>query len=102
MRLNAPGTVPEYRGPFMCLFSLYILIVTCICVFTRNSIIRKTAMLEQLSKCYIYLMGLYMAIGETSLYKIKFPILMRSFRTGENVSVLSKELNFAITEYLQG
>lgn len=43
-----------------------------------------------------------MAIGETSLYKIKFPVLMRDFRAGENASVLSKELNFVITEYLQG
>lgn len=59
-------------------------------------------MLEQLGKCYIYLIGLYMAIGETSLYKIQFPILMRDFRAGENASVLSKESNFVITEYLRG
>lgn len=43
-----------------------------------------------------------MAIGETSLYKMKFPILMRDFRAGENASVLSKESSFVITEFLQG
>ena len=63
---------------------------------------KKTAMLEQLGKCYIYLIGLYMAIGETSLHKIEFPILMREFRAAENVSALSKESNFVITEYLRG
>lgn len=59
-------------------------------------------MLEQLGKCYIYLIGLYMAIGETSLHKIEFLILMREFRAAENVSALSKESNFVITEYLRG
>lgn len=59
-------------------------------------------MLEQLGKCRIYLIRLYMAIGETRLYKIEFPILMRDFREEENSSVPSKESNFLITEYLQG
>lgn len=63
---------------------------------------KKTAMLEQLGKCYIYLIGLYMAIGEISLHKIEFPILMREFRAAENISALSKESNFVITEYLRG
>lgn len=50
--------------------SFFFLVVTCIRFFTRNPINKKAAMLEQLRKCYIYLIGLYMAIGETSLYKI--------------------------------
>lgn len=57
-------------------------------------------MLEQLDKCYIYLIGLYMPIGETSLHKIEFPILMSNFRAGENASVLCIESNFVITGYL--
>lgn len=59
-------------------------------------------MLEQLDKCYIYLIGLYMPIGETSLHKVEFPILMSNFRAGENASVLRKESNFVITGYLRG
>lgn len=63
---------------------------------------KHPAMLEQLDKCYIYLIGLYMPIGETSLHKIQFLILMSNFRAGENASVLRKESNFVITGYLRG
>lgn len=51
-------------------------------------------MLEQLGKCYIYLIGLYMAIGETSLYKIQFPILMREFQGRRECKCLIQGVEF--------
>lgn len=97
------GHLPSTRRLFM------IYVVTCIHFFTSNLINNKKtkqkkhpAMPEQLDKCYIYLIGLYMPIGETSLHKIQFLILMSNFRAGENASVLRKESNLVITGYLRG
>lgn len=82
---------------------LVFLFVTHICVFTRNPINKqKPSMLEQLGKWCINLIGLYAAIGETGLHKIKSLVLIRDFTAAENAGDPSRELIFTITEYLRG
>lgn len=71
--------------------------------FTSNLIKKqkkkKLTMLEQLDKRYIPLIGLYMPIGETSLYKVDFP---SKWAISEQEGVLCKESQFVITGYLWG